>query len=60
MVLNSKTGKMVYFGDIRYEDYTTHKDEERRGAYLARAAKIKSSWIFHKFSANILVLHLLW
>ncbi len=60
MILNPQKAKMVHFGDIRYEDYTKHKDQERREAYLARAAKIKGSWIFDKFSANNLAMHLLW
>ncbi len=50
---------MVHFGDIRYEDPTQHKDQERREAYLARATKIKDSWIFDKFCANNLAMHLL-
>lgn len=26
----------VYFGDSRYEDYTTHKDDKRKERYIAR------------------------
>lgn len=26
----------VYFGDTRYEDYTTHKDDKRKERYIAR------------------------
>jgi hypothetical protein len=43
-----ETTKMVHFGDIGFEDYTKHKDQERREAYLARATKIEGSWIFDK------------
>ncbi len=34
-------GKAIHFGQIGYEDYTTHNDNDRRKAYLARATKIK-------------------
>jgi pyruvate formate-lyase activating enzyme-like uncharacterized protein len=60
MVLNPKINKMVHFGDIRYEDYTKHKDLERKDAYLARASKIKGNWIFDRYSSNNLAIHLLW
>ena len=36
------TGKKVHFGSPKYEDFTLHKDEERRKKYLARAKKIKN------------------
>ena len=35
-------GKKVHFGSPKYEDFTIHKDEERRKKYLARAKKIKN------------------
>ena len=28
--------KKIYFGDIRYEDYTQHKDKARRKSFRAR------------------------
>ena len=34
-------GKKVHFGSPKYEDYTIHKDKERRDKYLSRATKIK-------------------
>jgi len=34
-------GKVVHFGQIGYEDYTKHNDNNRRNAYLLRATKIK-------------------
>ena len=34
--------KKVHFGSPEYEDFTIHKDEERRKKYLARAKKIKN------------------
>ena len=35
-------GKKVHFGSPKYEDFTIHKDKERRDKYLARAKKIKN------------------
>ena len=36
------SGKKVHFGSPAYEDYTIHKDEDRRAKYLSRASKIKN------------------
>ena len=35
-------GKKVHFGSPKYEDFTIHKNKERRDKYLARATKIKN------------------
>ena len=35
-------GKKVHFGSPKYEDFTIHKNKERRDKYLARAKKIKN------------------
>jgi hypothetical protein len=46
LLYNPKTKKYdskIHFGDKRYEDFTQHKDLERRRLYLARATKIKDS-----------------
>lgn len=59
-VLNPATGKYVSFGDMRYEDYTKHKDPVRRQAYLKRATKIKGKWSFDKYSPNSLAINILW
>ena len=32
----TSTGKKVYFGASGYEDFTQHRDEERKKRYLAR------------------------
>jgi hypothetical protein len=37
-IINDQNQK-VYFGDSRYEDFTTHKDEERKQRYIARHKK---------------------
>jgi hypothetical protein len=35
----TKDDKKVYFGAAGYDDFTTHKDEERRQRYIARHKK---------------------
>jgi len=40
-ILNPETGKWVYFGDAKMEDFTKHLDPERRDKYLRRALNIK-------------------
>jgi hypothetical protein len=37
------SNKTVHFGDSRYEDYTQHKDENRKIAYLNRHQK-REDW----------------
>ena len=32
----TKSGKQVYFGATGYEDYTMHKDDERKKRYIDR------------------------
>jgi tRNA U34 5-carboxymethylaminomethyl modifying GTPase MnmE/TrmE len=59
-VLNPSTNKYVSFGDIRYEDYTKHKDPVRRQSYLKRATKIKGDWKIDKYSPNSLAINILW
>jgi len=53
-------GKAVHFGQIGYEDYTKHNDNERKKAYLARATKIKGNWKDDPYSPNSLSINLLW
>lgn len=33
--------KLIHFGDAKMQDFTQHKDKERRKNYLARSAGIK-------------------
>jgi hypothetical protein len=37
------SNKTVHFGDSRYEDYTIHKDENRKQRYLNRHQK-RENW----------------
>lgn len=53
-------GRRVYFGDVRYEDYTVHGDEDRRARYLARALGIRGDWYKDSYSPNYLSIVLLW
>lgn len=59
-MVQDPTGKWIHFGAIPYEDYTKHKDDERRQRYLNRATNIKGSWKENKYSPNNLAIHLLW
>lgn len=59
MVLDEKN-KWIHFGDDRYQDYTKHKDKNRRERYLKRATKIKGNWKNDKYSPNNLSINLLW
>ena len=60
MVLNPNTNKYIHFGATGYEDYTKHKDKERKDRYLARANKIKGRWRDDKYSPNNLAINILW
>ncbi len=39
----TSTGKQVYFGATGYQDFTQHKDEARKNAYIARHQK-REDW----------------
>ena len=43
-----------------YEDFTKHKDEERRKDYRRRAENIKGNWKNNKYSPNNLAINILW
>jgi len=55
---DKKKIKTTSFGATGYEDYTTHKDEERKRRYLDRH-KNAEDWNDYK-SAGSLSRHLLW
>jgi hypothetical protein len=52
--------KWISFGQMGYEDYTKHKDKERRKNYLIRSANIKGNWKKNKYSPNNLSRNILW
>jgi hypothetical protein len=59
-ICDENTKKWVHFGQLGYEDYTKHKDKNRRKNYLARSSKIKGKWKNNKYSANNLSRNILW
>ena len=65
-VKNSKTGKpkIIHFGNKNYQDYTQHKDKERRKNYLARSYGIKNKQgkrtALNKNSKNYWARKILW
>lgn len=60
MIINPITNKLVHFGAQGMEDYTKHKDKERRILYLKRATKIKGDWKNNPYSPNNLAINILW
>tara|TARA_R100000951_G_scaffold86155_1_gene73883 strand:+ start:1062 stop:1358 length:297 start_codon:yes stop_codon:yes gene_type:complete len=50
--------KVVQFGDNRYEDYTQHKDKDRRKAYKSRHQKDLEKG--DPMSAGFLSYYILW
>ena len=40
----TNTNKKIYFGAAGYEDFTTHKDEERKQRYIARHKNESKFW----------------
>lgn len=59
-MLDQQTGKWVFFGDAKMEDFTKHLDEARQDRYLKRALNIKGKWRQNAFSPNVLSILLLW
>jgi hypothetical protein len=59
-MIEDPSGKLVHFGDSRYQDFSVHADIERRARYLARATKIPGAWKNNKYSPNNLSINLLW
>ena len=56
--------KKIHFGHSSYDDFTTHKDPDRRRRYLARAKKIKDgdgklTWK-NKNKSNFWAIRILW
>lgn len=60
MIQDENTGKFVYFGQMGFDDFTKHQDEQRRQNYLNRATNIKGDWKSNIYSPNFLAITLLW
>jgi len=39
----TRSGRKIFFGDIKYEDYTIHKDPKRKQRYIDRHKK-REDW----------------
>ena len=59
MIMNN-ANKWIHFGQLGYQDFTKHLDENRRLNYLKRSTKIKGNWKENIFSPNNLSINLLW
>lgn len=59
-IYNPNTDKWIDFGQMGYQDFTLHNDENRRQRYLARATKIKGNWRDNPYSPNNLSINILW
>jgi hypothetical protein len=59
-MVHTPDNKVVHFGQMGMEDFTRHKDEDRKKKYLARATKIKGKWKDNKYSPNNLSINILW
>lgn len=59
-MIQDPDNKWIHFGQMGYEDYTKHKDDDRRKNYLKRSSNIKGQWKSNKYSPNNLSIHLLW
>ena len=57
MVLDPNTNKMVHFGQMGYEDYTKHHDENRRQLFRKRNHKWATA---EKYSPAWLSYYLTW
>jgi hypothetical protein len=59
-MVTTPDGRHVHFGQMKYEDYTKHRNKTRRKNYLTRSANIRGDWKKDKYSANNLARNLLW
>ena len=59
-IYDEKNDKWVNFGQIGYEDFTKHKDINRRHNYLTRTKHMRGDWKSNKYSANNLSRNILW
>jgi hypothetical protein len=59
MILDNND-KWRHFGSLLYEDFTRHKNNDRREKYIKRMKGIKGNWRDDIYSPNMLSLVLLW
>ena len=59
-IFDHKNNKWINFGQMGYEDYTKHRDKNRRKNYLTRTKFMRGDWKNNKYSANNLSRNILW
>jgi len=59
-IFDPKNKKWINFGQLKYEDYTKHRNKMKRHNYLTRSKSIKGDWKKNKYSPNNLSIHVLW
>jgi hypothetical protein len=59
-MIRDKNDKWVHFGQMGYEDFTKHQDDERRKKYLKRSMNIRGNWKENPYSPNNLSINILW
>jgi|688.fasta_scaffold502955_2 hypothetical protein len=59
-MVENPEGKFISFGQLGFEDFTQHKNLERRKRYLTRTANMRGNWKDSKYSANNLSRNILW
>ena len=59
-IFDKKRNVWVNFGQMKYEDFTKHKNKTRRRNYLTRSKSIKGDWKRNRYSANNLSRNILW
>ena len=57
MILNPNNNKWVHFGQYPYEDYTKHKDKERRNKFRQRNSKWADA---DEYSPAFMAYYILW
>jgi hypothetical protein len=60
MIFDKKNNRWVHFGQMGYEDFTRHKDVNRRRNYLTRTKYMRGDWRNNRYSANNLSRNILW
>lgn len=59
-IFDPNHNKWIYFGQIGYQDFTRHRNQNRRNAYLTRTSGMRGNWRRNKYSANNLSRKILW
>jgi len=62
MIIDKNNNKWVHFGSLEppHEDFTKHKDEQRRQNFLKRTGNIRGNWRDNPYSSNNLSRNILW